>query len=1238
VRTNQEPLEARELTAWLNASIHQLNQALAGAARDEVVAELRRETGAERAPFQLLAALAMLDDCLRVAHLAIEADGTVEDEEIARAVPLAEVAAPRYLQVLSHYGDFGEAELSRTELVDFLRTHRDDRGPFGYQAPAAWRGLRLCKRVAEQTQNDAPSRDHERMLVRVMEAVFAGRDTSAERGAREKLRALFETRGRPGVDPRAAAYCRADGPEVFSSVAHGSQIFERDPFDVETIHADARSVFASQVEHAITPSHHGGHGRTLLVLGNAGSGKTHLLRAFRAQIHEGRLGYVGYLQMSSDVGDYSRYVLAKLIDSLERPYDAPELAESSLLYLSDGLTEHDGALPAGAIERLRTGEIETSELPAFVGGLVDRLVRTPQLATVDSDLVHALLLLQRRDPALQRRVVKFLRCESLTSYEQQQLGGLAPRLQPEDPERMLVQLGRLMYELQHAALVLLVDQIEDAIPDDRGYERVRRAIDAVRRVAESLPSAVVVIAALEEVYFNLRLQLPQPIIDRLERDPGPVRLSARRGRDEIEAMLVRRLEHLYEALDVAWREDEALYPFRAEHIDELNLQRARDCLAFFRKHQEQCIAAGALVEPGLAGDNAAAEPPPAPRVDDLERAWNDALVTAEAPPDDDAGLLALVERGVRACADELALAVAPTLDTRTRPRLTIRGPDRAERVVEVCNRQAQGGHLGAQIEALRKNLTAGQIPVALRTSDFAFGARTVVSRLLGELVAAGGLKLAVEDGDLRATAAFESFARTHGARPGFAEWRARSRPLARLALFRQLLELDRTEARAPTAPEAAAPPPAPTPPPPPTPEPERPPAARPVPPTQLRLGVTPTMRAEPVTVDVETLKVHAAVLGTTGSGKTTIALRIVEQLLERGISVLLVDRKGDLARYASRAWWDEVPADEEAARRKRELRQRVAVDLYTPGESNGRPVRIPVIPAGMHEMSTQERDQVAKTGASGLAAMIGYGKGDTQRKREAILKKAIELHADTAGATLDDLRDTISRPDPDLLAAVGNLTRHFAGLAEDLDMLAIQRGNLLSGEGDILDVQAMLAPRGDRARLAIISAVALTDVSVLQFFVSRLLVELGRMVRKHPQRDLRAVAFLDEADTYIPAVSSPPTKEPMFDLLRRARSGGLGLLLATQNPGDLDYKARDNIATWLVGKVAQDRAIEKMRNLIAGYPNVATRLAAQTTGSFFLLNPALAPAARELRADAALMKTEQLQEHEIAALARDTAA
>ena len=1041
------------------------------------------------------------------------------------------------------------------------------------------------------------------------------------------------------IDPRITAFCRPDAPDVFSSIAHGAQIFDRDPLDVESIHADARAAFQRQLDYAITPARHaGGAGRTLLVLGAAGSGKTHLLRAFRTAVHERGLGYVGYLQMSSDVGEYARYVLTKLVDSLDRPYDAPDRPYTGLVYLSDGLAEHGGVLSADDRERLRAADLDGTMLSGFIGRLVDRLVQTPELATVDTDLLQALLLLQRGDPALQRRVVKFLRCESLTPYECDLLGGLAPRLAPEDPARTIVQLGKLAYQLQLAALVLLIDQIEDAIPDARGHERIQRAFDAVRRITDELPSALVVVACLDDVYDQIRERLTGSLLDRLERDPPPVRLAARRGRADVELLLARRLEYLYGATDVAWRADQPLFPFRPEQLDQLVNQRARDCLAFFHRHQERCIGAASLVE--LDPAPAATPVPPAaaaaPALEDLTRAWNDAVVEGRDSPDDELGLLQLVEHGVRACAQEVGLTLQVALEPRARPPcLTFTPPGQATRRVAFCNQKPQGGHLGRQLAALRALAGSGVVPIAVRTSEFSFSPRSEINRQVGELIAAGGRTLTVHDGDLRAIATFAAFATDHAAHPDLAAWRVVNRPIAGLALFRALLDLDELSARAPVpAPPVARPP--------------RPasmststPAApvAPLPRTrELHVGALATSRGEPVTLDPEAFKVHAAFLGTTGSGKTTVALNLIEQLLARGISAVLVDRKGDLARYASAAWWSEVHLDPERAVRMQDLRARVRVDLFTPGDASGRPLRIPIIPAGMPEMNTQERELAASAAASGLAAMIGYGRSDAHRKRAAILKKAIELHADSEGATLDDLRETIARPDPQLLAAVGNLTRHFSAVAEDLDTLAIQRGPLLSGDGEALDVGAMLAPTADgRSRLTIISAVALTDVGVLQFFVSRLLVELARAVRRHPHPMLRAVALFDEADSYIPAVASPPTKEPMFELLRRARAGGLGVLLATQNPGDLDYRARDNISTWLIGRVAQERAIDKMRLLLGDYPDVAARLAQQTTGSFFLINPELSRLPRELRAAPSLMKTEQVHEHEIAALARATA-
>jgi hypothetical protein len=1237
--TAEDALTPEELTEWLTVMVQQLDKYLTGELRTDVLAILRRDAASPRAAFPVLATLALLDDCLRVAHLAIDADGVRDFDEVERVLPLAEVAARKYFQVLPAYEKFGDdSTVGRSDLTAFFRTHRDDDRPFGGRHETAWRGLALCKLVAARASHAPLLHAHERMLVRVMESVFAGRDTDAEDSVRRKLRDLFEPGDALGEDARIAAFLRADGPAVFSSIAYGSQLWERDPFDVETIHGEARDVFARELELAITPitpiAHGTAHGRTMLILGQSGSGKTHLMRAFRTYVHGERLGYVGYLQMTSEVNDYARYVLQNLVSSLERPYDTPALTDSSLLYLSDGLVEHAAVDPA-ARDQLRTAELTVEDLTHLVGNMVSHLVRTPELRDADTDLLQALLLLQRSDAALERRVVKYLRGDRLTPHESALLGGLTARDQPEDAPRTIEQLGKLMYLLHHAGIVLLVDQVEDALPAGDDGERIQRAIDVLRKVADSVPSAVVVIACLEDVYDHIRRKLTQSTIDRLEREPGLVRLATERRRDEIEAMLARRLEYLYGALDAPWREDDPLFPFPADAIDAVANQRARDCLAYFQHYHADCIRAGRLVDlPGVIDAADAGDPS---RHDDLDRVWNDAKLAAGEVLDDDA-LLAVLARGLDACADELGAPVVTRVEA---------GPDGARlkltppggvlpRLIQVCNRPAQGGGLGDQLDLLRRAASIGLVPVALRSSEWTFGARSSIARKLGELVAAGGMKLSITDDELRALAAFERLVASHGARPDFLDWRVQARPLADLAIIQQLLGGDESSgvpsqemsvrlntmpgitatARAPAGGSQPV---------------IKRPATPPVAAEQaIRLGVTSTMRAEQITVDVEQWRAHAAFVAAPGGGETALALHVVEQMLERGVSALLVDRRGELARYASPAWWDEPGSDPTSARRKVALRGKIDVALYTPGDATGRPLPLPVIPGGMADMTSQERDQVAKAAAAGLAAMMEYGRGENHRKREAILKKAIELAA--PGAGLDALRDAIAEPDPALLAAVGNLTRHFRALAEDLDALYLQRAHLFGADGDdALDVHALLAPRDRRPQLVVISTAALAEASVAQFWVSRLLIELGRTVRARLKKDLEAVALFTDAGALVPANASPPTREPLFDLLRRARAGGLGVLLASRDPGELDYAARNHVHTWLVGRVPDAHAIDKLKPLIGGYANVAARLPAQAAGSFCMLQ---AGALQELKADAALMTPAPLAPPAIAALAR----
>ena len=228
----------------------------------------------------------------------------------------------------------------------------------------------------------------------------------------------------------------------------------------------------------------------------------------------------------------------------------------------------------------------------------------------------------------------------------------------------------------------------------------------------------------------------------------------------------------------------------------------------------------------------------------------------------------------------------------------------------------------------------------------------------------------------------------------------------------------------------------------------------------------------------------------------------------------------------------------------------------------------------------------------------------------AILSKAIEVMAQATppgqAVPVDAVRGLVASQDDALLNAVGGLdARHYKRLAELMLTLTINHAALLSGgTGERLDVARLLGPadRPGRSRLTIINTQALSSDAAVQFWLSRFLLAVDRWRARSPSPTLQAVLFLDEADQYLPATSRPPTKAPLESLLRRARSAGLGLMLATQSPGDLDYKGRDNLRAWLVGRVQDAVGLAKLKPLFGGTKlDVASRLPQQSPGEFYLL-------------------------------------
>jgi DNA helicase HerA-like ATPase len=272
--------------------------------------------------------------------------------------------------------------------------------------------------------------------------------------------------------------------------------------------------------------------------------------------------------------------------------------------------------------------------------------------------------------------------------------------------------------------------------------------------------------------------------------------------------------------------------------------------------------------------------------------------------------------------------------------------------------------------------------------------------------------------------------------------------------------------------------------------------------------------------------------------------------------------------------------------------------------------------------------------------MLGMKDNATDRERREVLRQAIdEIGRQTDGPLdLPSLIDGLATDHQGLLDRLLRLdprSRHRQRLIPMLEQLRLSRGYLFSSDGDQLDFANLIRPSpSDRARLAVISLAFIPDLGDQQFFVSRLLAEARRFCRTRPSKSLQVLLVLDEADVFMPATSKPATKEPLLDLLRRARSGGMGIVIGTQSPGDLDYKGRDNITTWALGRIQDNTALEKIKFAGEGTAfDIRTLLPRFSAGRFLLRTEG---AASEVQAHRSLVETTQVPEERILELATAT--
>lgn len=368
--------------------------------------------------------------------------------------------------------------------------------------------------------------------------------------------------------------------------------------------------------------------------------------------------------------------------------------------------------------------------------------------------------------------------------------------------------------------------------------------------------------------------------------------------------------------------------------------------------------------------------------------------------------------------------------------------------------------------------------------------------------------------------------------------------------------------------------------------------------------------------DPDDLTTHGVVVGMTGSGKTGLSVGLLEELALQGIPALLVDPKGDLTNlllhFPSLAPEDFEPwvdagearregkspgelATEEAQNwraglqqwdiepeRIEAVRQAVAYAVFTPGSEAGRPVDVLTAlsaPEGdWQDDPDRFRDKITTT-ATALLGLVEIEADPVQSREHILLANLLEA-AWQAGEGLDlvELIHQVQNPPFHRLGAL-EVDQFFP--EKDRFELATTLNNLLAAPsfgawtvGEPLDIERMLWTAGGRPRQTVFYLAHLAETERM-FFVTLLLGALEAWMRgQSGATGLRALFYMDEVLGYLPPTAVPPSKPTFLRLLKQARAFGLGLLLATQNPVDLDYKALSNAGTWFVGRLQteQDKA------------------------------------------------------------------
>lgn len=950
-------------------------------------------------------------------------------------------------------------------------------------------------------------------------------------------------------------------------------VWRSSPFHVDELHADVMGSVAFGIRSAASSPD--GSPIGVAIHGQRGAGKTHLLGMVRQEVQR-QDGYF-FLVSLHDGGHFWESVAQSLLEGLLRETDS---GQTQLWHFLHRLATRVGLLESVRAAVTGAAPLTVRELTSLVGALrrYDR-----QVGMDCQDTLRALVLYGADDFALQDTGHQYLLSEPEAEPAERSSWGIRrsekpPQLVVKDVSRLLALTG---------PSVIAVDQIDSLLAqsaralaggaDETGQSSLLAQIaGGLMDLREVTRRTLTVVACLPESWIYIKDYAVDTVTDRFREELQLHRITDPAvGRALIEKRFASRFA------DIDFQPPHPTWPVAAVAFDDAVGFTPRGLLQRVDTHVRACLDADQITLL-TALDDAVPTPAGAPayptnggdlamwdaRFEELRKTAD--VAGALAPDREDemmpgllqAGLTAWVaERGEQA--GQFSVEPLPSRKPALHARLCRSLDEQTEAQRHWSFRAIASGNAIAVQARLRNACTmaglwqhgSDRALVLLRNTGWPGGEKT--RQLLGDFTAAGGVTAPISEDDLRTFAALRELLRAPDG--NLQAWLVQRQPASSTALFTAVLADEHPPVNTAAVNETDAP----------TPRVIRP--REPAETAETAEAITvghayDTGRA--VRVPLEALRKHVAVFAGSGSGKTVLIRRLVEECALQGVSAIVLDPNNDLARLGDP--WPQEPSQWAAgdADRAREYLAHTDVVVWTPGRDAGRPLTFQPLPdfAGVRD----DRDEFRMAVDAAAAALAPRAKvdGDTSKalQGQAVLREALDYFARAGGSDLHAFLELLAQL-PDGVSGLDRAERIASDMAQNLTAGTVI-DPLFGGDGTPADPGMLLTPApGKRARISVVSLVGLPGDGQRQSFVNQLQLALFAWVKRNPagDRPLGGLLVMDEAQTFAPSGAMTPCTQSTLALASQARKFGLGLVFATQAPKALHNRIPGNAATQFFG-------------------------------------------------------------------------